>query len=99
MRGSELENELLVSVSDTGIGISPEDQKNIFDAFYQVYSKQTGKLPGTGLGLSLAKHLVEQHHGRIWVESKGVGSGGSRFSFTISSGLSGGSAMKWVKRE
>jgi len=76
------QDKLIVSISDTGIGISPEEQERIFDAFYQVSAGISGKSPGTGLGLSLAKHLVEQHHGRIWVESEGVGKG-SRFSFII----------------
>jgi len=70
-------------VSDTGIGINNEEQKKIFDAFYQVQSGTTGKSPGTGLGLSLAKRFVEQHQGKLWVESEGTGKG-SRFHFTIS---------------
>jgi len=74
--------ELIISVSDTGIGIAPEDQKKIFDEFYQVKSSMFDKTPGTGLGLSLAKRLVEMHGGRIWVESKGIGKG-SRFSFVL----------------
>ena len=73
---------LTVSITDTGIGVRPEEQERIFDAFYQASAGTTGKSPGTGLGLSLTKHLVEQHHGQIWVESEGVGKG-SRFSFTI----------------
>jgi signal transduction histidine kinase len=77
------EDELVVSVSDNGIGISREEQSKVFDAFYQVNVKTTGKTPGTGLGLSLAKHLVELHQGRIWVESEGINKG-SRFSFSIS---------------
>jgi len=77
---------LEVGIADTGIGISPEEQEKIFDAFYQVYSGTTGKSPGTGLGLSLAKRLVEQHDGKIWVESEGIGKG-SCFSFTISLNL------------
>ena len=76
------QDELVVSITDTGIGVSPEEQERIFDAFYQASAGTTGKSPGTGLGLSLTKHLVEQHHGQIWVESEGVGKG-SRFSFTI----------------
>jgi signal transduction histidine kinase len=82
IRAESGEDELVVSVADTGIGIIPEEQERIFDAFYQVHSKTSGKSPGTGLGLSLAKRLVEQHHGRIWVESEGIGRG-SRFSFAI----------------
>jgi len=74
---------LEVNVTDTGIGINAEEQQKIFEAFYQVYGGTRGKSPGTGLGLSLAKRLVEQHNGRIWVESEGIGKG-SRFSFTVS---------------
>lgn len=76
------QDDLMVSVADTGIGISSGDTERIFDAFYQVRAGTTGKSPGTGLGLSLTKHLVEQHHGQIWVESEGIGKG-SRFSFII----------------
>ncbi|MBC8470847.1 MAG: sensor histidine kinase [Planctomycetes bacterium] len=81
------QDDLMFSVSDTGIGISPEDQERIFDAFSQVRTGTTSKTPGTGLGLSLAKSLVEQHEGKIWVKSEGVGKG-SRFSFTIPLNLS-----------
>lgn len=71
-----------VAVSDTGIGIGPEDREKIFEAFYQVRSGITGKSPGTGLGLSLTKHLIEQQGGSIWVESEGLNRG-SRFSFIL----------------
>ena len=71
-----------ISVADSGIGISPEDQEEIFEEFYQVKSSYTDKTPGTGLGLSLTKRLVEMHKGRIWLESDGEGKG-SRFSFTL----------------
>ncbi len=74
---------LEVSVLDSGIGINLEEQNKIFGAFYQTYSGTTGKSPGTGLGLSISKRLVEQHQGKIWVESEGIGKG-SRFTFTIS---------------
>ena len=76
------QDDLIVSVSDTGIGISPEDQEKIFNAFYQVSAGTTGKSPGTGLGLSLAKRLLEEQDGKIWVKSEGIGKG-SCFSFTI----------------
>jgi len=71
-----------ISVADSGIGISPEDQEKIFEEFHQVRSSYTDKTPGTGLGLSLVKRLVELHGGRVWVESEGEGKG-SRFSFTL----------------
>jgi len=74
---------IIVSVSDTGIGIAPEEQEKVFEEFYQVRGGTIGKTPGTGLGLPLSKRLVEMHGGRIWVESEGEGKG-SRFIFTIS---------------
>jgi GAF domain-containing protein len=70
-----------ISVSDTGIGIAPEDQPKIFEEFRQVGSDYAHKSEGTGLGLTLAKKFVELHGGRIWVESE-VGKG-SKFSFTL----------------
>jgi signal transduction histidine kinase len=70
-----------ISVSDTGIGISPEDQAKIFEEFRQVGSDYAHKVEGTGLGLTLAKKFVELHGGKIWVESE-VGKG-SMFSFTL----------------
>jgi GAF domain-containing protein len=70
-----------ISVSDTGIGISPEDQAKIFEEFRQVGGDYAHKIEGTGLGLTLAKKFVELHGGKIWVESA-VGKG-STFSFTL----------------
>ena len=70
-----------ISVSDTGIGIAPEDQPKIFEEFRQVGSDYTHKVEGTGLGLTLAKKFVELHGGKIWVESE-VGKG-SKFTFTL----------------
>jgi GAF domain-containing protein len=70
-----------ISVSDTGIGIAPEDQPKIFEEFRQVGSDYAHKTEGTGLGLTLAKKFVELHGGRIWVESE-VGKG-SKFTFTL----------------
>jgi GAF domain-containing protein len=70
-----------ISVSDTGIGIAPEDQGKIFEEFRQVGGDYAHKREGTGLGLTLAKKFVELHGGRIWVESE-VGKG-STFTFTL----------------
>ncbi|HXV49230.1 MAG TPA: GAF domain-containing protein [Candidatus Binatia bacterium] len=70
-----------ISVTDTGIGIAPEDQPKIFEEFRQVGGDYSHKSEGTGLGLTLAKKFVELHGGRIWVESE-VGKG-SRFTFTL----------------
>ncbi|HXJ79065.1 MAG TPA: GAF domain-containing sensor histidine kinase [Candidatus Methylomirabilis sp.] len=70
-----------VSVSDTGIGIAPEDQGTIFEEFRQVGGDEARKHEGTGLGLTLTKKFIELHGGRIWVESD-VGRG-STFTFTL----------------
>jgi PAS domain S-box-containing protein len=64
---STLGGGIHISVSDTGPGISPEDQERLFDRFWQVSRKD--KL-GAGLGLSIAKGIVEAHGGRVWVESQ-----------------------------
>ena len=64
---------MVISVRDTGIGISEEDQTKIFEEFYQVGASRTQE--GTGLGLALTRRLVELHHGELTVESEpGVGS-------------------------
>jgi hypothetical protein len=70
-----------ILVSDTGAGISPEDQAKIFEEFRQVGGDYAHKKEGTGLGLTLAKKFVELHGGKIWVESE-LGKG-STFSFTL----------------
>ena len=72
--------ELIISVSDTGIGIAPKEQEKVFEEFYQASDVVKGKIPGTGLGLSITRRIVEMHGGRIWVESEGPGKG-SRFTF------------------
>jgi signal transduction histidine kinase len=81
---------ITIAVSDTGIGIAPEDQAAIFEEFRQVGREDARKQEGTGLGLTLAKKFVELHGGRIWVESH-VGQG-SMFSFTLPVRPDGGSA-------
>jgi signal transduction histidine kinase len=70
-----------IAVTDTGIGIAPEDQEAIFEEFRQVGSDYTRKREGTGLGLPLAKRFVELHGGRMWVKSE-VGRG-STFTFSL----------------
>lgn len=78
---SEEEGKLLISVSDTGPGISRKDHKIIFELFRQVNGSNTRTHGGSGLGLALAKKLVELHDCKIWVESE-LGQG-STFKFTI----------------
>lgn len=75
------EHDLLVEVGDTGIGIAPEHHELVFREFAQVDSTASRQHHGTGLGLTIARKLVELHGGRIWVESA-LGAG-SRFFFTI----------------
>lgn len=77
----EEDNLLSVSVSDTGIGIAPEDQAAVFEEFRQVGHHYTNKNEGTGLGLALTKRFVELHGGALSVRS--VLGEGSTFTFTI----------------
>jgi len=72
---------ILVEVGDTGLGIAPEHHELIFREFAQVDSTPSRAHHGTGLGLTIARKLVELHGGRIWLESE-LGTG-SRFFFTI----------------
>lgn len=76
---------LLVSVTDTGVGIAPEDHARVFEQFGQAGDTLTDKPRGTGLGLSICREIVEHHGGRLWLESA-VGKG-SRFAFTLPVGV------------
>ena len=80
LKASQNEGNLLISVKDEGLGISPEDQGALFHP-YQRVGKEQGKTQGLGLGLTVVKAIIEAHGGRIWVESQ-LGKG-STFSFTI----------------
>ncbi|MGA7243101.1 MAG: GAF domain-containing protein [Terracidiphilus sp.] len=73
--------DLVVSVTDSGIGIAPADQPKVFEKFKQVGDTLTDKPKGTGLGLPICKEIVEYHGGQIWVESRP--GRGSTFSFTL----------------
>jgi PAS domain S-box-containing protein len=72
---------VIMSITDTGIGISPEDQKKLFKPFSQIDASISRRYEGTGLGLALVKELIEVHGGRIWVESDA--GKGSTFSFEL----------------
>jgi two-component system phosphate regulon sensor histidine kinase PhoR len=74
-----VEDEVLISVRDTGVGIPEEDLPRIFERFYKADRARSGG--GTGLGLAIAKHVVHGHQGRIWAES--VEGKGSTFYFTL----------------
>ncbi|MFC1963261.1 ATP-binding protein [Chloroflexota bacterium] len=79
------DSRILVEVMDTGIGISHEELPKIFDDFYRGNAAETA---GAGLGLSIAKRVIEAHNGKIWVESPCPESGvGSKFSFILPKNL------------
>ena len=69
-----------ISVTDTGVGISPEDQEAVFEEFRQV-GPASKKVEGTGLGLAISRRFIALHGGKIWVTSQ-VGTG-STFAFTL----------------
>jgi signal transduction histidine kinase len=79
VRGSEVQ----VAVQDSGIGISLEQQKFIFDRFYRVRDSAANQIDGLGIGLYISKKIIEQHGGRMWLESQP--NLGSTFYFAIPS--------------
>jgi signal transduction histidine kinase len=79
-------NRVRFSVQDSGIGIAAEDLPRVFERFYRVEKSRTRALGGTGVGLTIAKALVEAMDGRIWAESAGLGQGATfRFELPTSS--------------
>ena len=82
MQDQNLVECILISVTDTGIGLRQEDQERVFQPFEQADGSASRRYQGTGLGLSLTKKLVHLHGGTIWVDSDGENCG-SRFSFVI----------------
>jgi two-component system, OmpR family, sensor histidine kinase BaeS len=74
--------EIHISVADSGAGISAEHLSLIFARFYRVDRSRSRAGGGSGIGLTIARHLVEAHGGRIWAESPGPGKG-STFIFTL----------------
>jgi PAS domain S-box-containing protein len=79
LRAVREENNVLISVRDTGIGIPPSQLESIFYEFTQVDSSTTRKAGGTGLGLPISRRLIEMHGGRLWAESSGVNGEGAVF--------------------
>ena len=75
--------EVQTDIIDQGIGISPKDQEHIFERFFRGDDPMVLETAGTGLGLAVAKTLVEMHHGKIWLASSGTNGEGSVFSFTL----------------
>jgi len=80
IRAQAAEGVVKISVKDFGPGISPKDQKRIFEKYYRV-KDNTDRIPGTGMGLAIARKIIEAHGGKIWVES--VLGQGSEFHFTL----------------
>ena len=88
LRNNEADH-IEVEVTDTGVGIAPEDLPHLFEQFYR--GKGSAAAQGTGLGLSIVKRIVEAHHGKIWAESPYAnGQTGARFTFTLPRGRPAG---------
>jgi signal transduction histidine kinase len=70
LSAQQLDSEVLISVTDTGVGIALSDQSRIFEKFQQLGDTLTDKPRGTGLGLPICRDIVQHHGGRLWVESE-----------------------------
>lgn len=73
---------VLFAVTDTGVGLAQDDLQRVFERFYRVDKSRSRALGGSGIGLAIARALIQEMGGRIWAESEGT-SRGSRFSFTL----------------
>jgi signal transduction histidine kinase len=87
VRGQVRANDVVISIADQGVGISPEDLIPLFEKYFRVKSPTGYHVPGTGLGLPVARAIVEAHGGRIWAESK-VGQGTTLYFSLPRAGLS-----------
>jgi signal transduction histidine kinase/HAMP domain-containing protein len=81
VRGDVVGGEAVISISDEGIGIAPEDLAHVFDRFYRADGQAVRRAGGTGLGLSICQGIVQMHGGRIWAAS--TPGAGSTFHFTL----------------
>jgi signal transduction histidine kinase len=79
IRVGEKENAIVLCIADNGIGLSDIEQKRIFQRFYRVDKSRARSSGGSGIGLTIAKSLIEAHGGKIWVESAGLGKGSTFF--------------------
>lgn len=75
-------SQVIFTINDTGIGIPPEHLPHLFSRFYRVDKSRSRVGGGSGIGLTIVKHLVEAHGGRVWAESRGAGRG-STFGFSL----------------
>ncbi len=64
------DEQALIHVTDTGVGIAPADQVRLFEKFYRIKRRDTVDVPGTGLGLAIVKSVIERHGGKVWVDSE-----------------------------
>jgi len=87
MRGTVKEDEVVVSVSDQGMGIAPEDLNKLFERFFRVKAGAGYHIAGSGLGLPISQSIVEAHGGRIWAESQ-MGQGTTLYFTLPRTGLS-----------
>ncbi|HET7143166.1 MAG TPA: ATP-binding protein, partial [Anaerolineales bacterium] len=74
---------VLISVKDTGIGITTDNLEAVFQEFTQLDTTTTRKAGGTGLGLPISRRLINMHSGRLWAESTGIDGEGSTFFVTL----------------
>ena len=77
----DLDKKVLIEISDNGIGIAEPDQKHIFNRFYRVDKSRSKEVEGSGLGLSIVKHILERHGQKISIRS--TIKTGSTFGFTL----------------
>ena len=80
--GIKLSEQVQIEITDTGIGIPAEHISHLFTRFYRVDKSRSRQVGGSGIGLTIARHMVEAHGGRIWVKSSGEGKGAT-FGFTL----------------
>lgn len=77
------ENDVLIAIKDTGLGIPADHLESVFQEFTQVDSTTTRKAGGTGLGLPISRRLIEMHGGKLWAESSGLSGKGSTFNILL----------------
>ncbi|GCE27253.1 hypothetical protein KDA_27370 [Dictyobacter alpinus] len=80
---TEQETAVVISVTDKGKGIAPQDQPRLFQRFYRLESDMNSPVRGSGLGLYISRRLIEAMGGKIWIESRGIPGGGSTFHILL----------------